>query len=274
MARVMDREMTILIKLGGSLITDKTEARSFRSDRVSRIAKQVIQLRDLIPDARIVIGHGSGSFGHVEAQKYNTVKGVYTAEERQGFSHVGAVAAELSLLVQNEFLAAGLPMLRFQPSSTLVSRDRRIESFDSRALSLALDQRFIPLIHGDIALDLRIGGTIISTESIFAHLAQPLGVDQIILLGEVAGVLNKNGELVPQITPGSFANVQSALAGSHGVDVTGGMSQKVKTMIDLARMHPSLNVIIADGRRDNLLRDLLVAGCHIGTRICVGGDSA
>lgn len=266
--------MTILIKLGGSLITDKTEARSFRSGRVSRIAKQVVQLRKLIPDVRIVIGHGSGSFGHVEARKHNTVKGVYTAEERQGFGQVGAVAAELSLLVQKEFLAAGLPTLRFQPSSTLVSRGGRIESFDSRALSLALDQRFIPLIHGDIALDRRIGGTIVSTESIFAHLVQPMGVDQIILLGEVAGVLNQNGELVPQITPGSLASVESALEGSQGVDVTGGMSQKVKTMIDLVRMHPSLNVIIADGRRDYVLQDLLIEGCHIGTRICVGCDSA
>lgn len=266
--------MTILIKLGGSLITDKTEARSFRSERVSRIVKQVVELRDLIPDVRIVIGHGSGSFGHVEARKYNTVEGVNTAEERHGLGQVGAVAAELSLLVQNEFLAAGLPTLRFQPSSTLVAREGRIESFDSRALSLALDECFIPLIHGDIALDRRIGGTIISTESIFAHLAQPLGVDRIILLGEVAGVLNQKGELVPQITPGSFANLRSALAGSHGVDVTGGMSQKVNTMIDLVRMHPSLNVIIADGRRDNLLRDLLVEGCQIGTRVCVGGDSA
>ncbi len=259
--------MTILIKLGGSLITDKTEAKSFRRERVSRIARQVRRLRNLSDGIRIVIGHGSGSFGHFEAQKYNTVAGLRSKRERQGFVQVGAVAAELSLLVQREFLGAGLPVMRFQPSSTVVASDKRIKSLDSSALCLALDQCLIPLIHGDIALDERIGGTIISTESLFAHLVQPLAVKQIILLGEVEGVLNHSGELVPQITPASIASVRSALAGSDGVDVTGGMLQKVETMIRLVREQPALQVIIADGSSDDALLDLLLKRRQIGTVI-------
>lgn len=259
--------MTILIKLGGSLITDKTEAKSFRRERVSRIASQIRRLRELNQAIRIVIGHGSGSFGHFEARKHNTIEGVYTDQERQGFAQVGAAAAELSLLVQRELLAGGLPVMRFQPSSTIVASGRQVKSFDSRALSLALDQSLIPLIHGDIALDERIGGTIISTESLFTHLIQPLGVKRIILLGEVAGVLNHSGELVPNITPASFPQVRSALAGSHGIDVTGGMLQKVETMLALVRQYPTLQVIIADGRLDDALVNLLANRVQIGTRV-------
>ena len=266
--------MTILIKLGGSLITDKTKAKTFRRDSAGRIARQVLRLRALDQGMRIVIGHGSGSFGHFEARKYNTVEGVHTNQERQGFVQVGAVAAELSLLVQNEFLAAGLPTMRFQPSTTIVASNRQIKAFDSRALSLALDQRLVPLIHGDIALDERIGGTIISTESLFAHLVQPLGVEQIILLGEVDGVLDYSRALVPHITPSSLPEIRYALAGSDGVDVTGGMLQKVESMIALVRACPSLEVIIANGSRDGILVDLLSNRLHFGTRICSDTSSS
>ena len=262
--------MTILIKLGGSLITDKTKAKSFRPESARRIARQLMRLRDHSQSYRIIIGHGSGSFGHFEARKYRTVDGVRNEREILGFAQVGAVAAELSLLVLSEFLAAGLPAMRFQPSSTLLASDKQIKSFDSRALATALDQKLIPLIHGDIALDERIGGTIISTEALFAHLVEQLGVQQIILLGEVDGVLDQNGELIPRITPNSLADVRTALAGSHGVDVTGGMLQKVETMVALARDHPLTSVIIADGRRDNVLVDLLIHRREIGTRICAG----
>ena len=260
--------MTTLIKFGGSLITDKNTARSFRRSAVMRLASQLRHLRSLEEERRIVIGHGSGSFGHHEAQKHNTAQGVYSEEDRVGFARVGAVATELSLLLLNELLAHGLPTMRFQPSTTLVANDHEIASFDNRALSVALEKQILPLVHGDIALDQIIGGTIISTEFIFAHLVEPLRVQEIILLGEVDGVFDQAGGVIPVITPHSLPGVLSALKGSRGVDVTGGMLQKVQTMVDLVQKHPSLNVIIGNGNRDDILIDLLVNRCNIGTRIC------
>lgn len=260
--------MTTLIKLGGSLITDKSEAKSFRSDIVRQVARQIARIRNTDAQQRIVLGHGSGSFGHFEARKHGTAEGVRTDQERLGFAQVGAVAAELSMLVLKELIAAGLPAMRFQPSSTIISRKRQIISFESKALSLALDKRLVPLIHGDIALDEAANGTIVSTESIFSHLVSPLQVQRIILLGEVAGVYDSGGELIPAITPSSFVGARSALAGSDGVDVTGGMRQKVETMVAIVREHPALEVTIADGRSDGVLLDLLVNRRRIGTRIC------
>lgn len=260
--------MTTLIKLGGSLITDKSQAKSFRADIVRQVARQIARIRESDGQRRIVIGHGSGSFGHFEARKYGTAAGVHSDQERLGFARVGAVAAELSMLVLKELIAAGLPAMRFQPSATIISRNRQIISFDGRALALALDKRIVPLIHGDIALDEATNGAIVSTESIFSHLAGPLKVKRIILLGEVEGVFDTRGRLIPAITPSSFGEARSALAGSDGVDVTGGMRQKVETMIDIVREHPALEIAIADGRREGVLLDLLVNRRKIGTRIC------
>lgn len=259
--------MTILIKLGGSLITDKRKVRSFRAGVARALAEQLSRLHEGNEKRRLIIGHGSGSFGHVEAQKHGTAQGVSTPQDRLGFARVGAIATELSLLLQNEFIAAGLPVMRFQPSSTTIANCGQIVSYDTRALSLALDKGLIPLLHGDVALDEAINGTIVSTESLFAYVAAPLKVSRIILLGEVDGVLDRRGAVIPLITPQSLGGALSALRGARGVDVTGGMRQKVKTMTALARAQPTLHVVIANGRREDILVDLLERQLQIGTRI-------
>lgn len=259
--------MTVLIKLGGSLVTDKGRARTFRRSVVREIARQLVELRAALPDTAIVLGHGSGSFGHFEAEKYATVDGVYTADQRLGFAKVGAVATELSQMILGELLSAGLPAMRFQPSSMFISRDRQVKAIAVEPIRLALKQGLAPLLHGDIALDLKIGGTIISTEAVFAGLVEPLGARQIILLGEVDGVLDESGRPIAAITPDSFERIAPVLGGSGGVDVTGGMRQKVTEMVGLVKAHSDLEVVIADGKVNNILLDLLTGSAAHGTRI-------
>ena len=260
--------MTVLIKLGGSLVTDKLRARSFRRAAVQNIARQLVELRAAQPERRIVVGHGSGSFGHFEAQQHDTASGVYSAEDRLGFAKVGAVATELSQLILGELLAAGLPAIRFQPSSMLSTSDRQIQKIAVTPLMLALEQQLLPLVHGDIALDARIGGTIVSTEALFAGLVEPLQAHQIVLLGDVDGVLDETGTPIALITPDLFPHITHLLGASGGVDVTGGMLQKVTEMIGLVQAHPGLEVIVANGNAGDILLDLLDGREAQGTIIC------
>ena len=263
--------MTTLIKLGGSLVTDKTQPKAFRRDAARDIAAQLAALRGRKPDLRIVLGHGSGSFGHVEARKYGTRDGVETAAQWLGFAKVGAVAVELSQLIQAELLAAELPVMRFQPSSMLQARGGWIDSFDSKPIEAALGAGLIPLIHGDIALDQQIGGTIISTESLFARLVEPLQASQIVLLGEVDGVLDAAGAVIPRISPASFPQVAGLLGEARGADVTGGMLQKAREMLDLVAKFPDLRVVIANGLHPNIINDLMTDSSTHCTRIEADG---
>ncbi len=260
--------MTTLIKLGGSLITQKDRPKHFRPAVVASIASQVRKIRQHQPELRLILGHGSGSFGHAEAAKHGTVHGVRADAERLGFAQVGAVATTLSQLVLAELIAAGLPAMRFQPSSFSRARNRKLEAIDASLLALALDQRLLPLVHGDIALDDAIGGTIISTEALFCALVGSLSVDEIILLGDVPGVLDRKGDVIPVITPHSYPSVVSQLGGASGFDVTGGMLQKVSTMVELLADFPRLNVVIAGGEQADILLDLLLRKRRRGTRIC------
>ncbi len=259
--------MTIMIKLGGSLITDKRRAKTFRRAAARGIAGQIKALH-AGGMQRLVLGHGSGSFGHFEAQKHNTVNGVASPAQWLGFARVGAVASELSLLLLEELLAADLPALRFQPSSMLSAREGQILAIETRPLALALENNLIPLLHGDVALDSAIGGTIISTEALFARLAAPLDVSEIILLGEVDGVLDQAGAVIPRISPSRLPRLRSLLGAASGVDVTGGMLQKVTEMLDLVATQPSLTVRIANGQRANILPDLILHRQPLGTFIC------
>ena len=262
--------MTVLIKLGGSLVTDKRREKVFHADIVRDIAEQLLQLRRLEPGMQLVIGHGSGSFGHHEARKHHTVSGVRNEQERLGFAHVGAVAAELSQLILREFLRAGLPALRFQPSSMLLTASGRIEKMETGPLALALEQNLLPVVHGDVAVDSEIGGTIVSTEAVFAQLVRSIPVETIVLLGDVDGVLDATGAVLPALTPATMPRFLGALGASRGVDVTGGMRQKVGEMVALVAAQPALKAHIANGRRANILIDLLVKRLPIGTCISAG----
>jgi isopentenyl phosphate kinase len=60
----------VLLKLGGSVITDKTRPFTARLDVIERLAAEIKNaLTDRGDDLRLIIGHGAGSFGHEAAAK-------------------------------------------------------------------------------------------------------------------------------------------------------------------------------------------------------------
>lgn len=71
--------MLTFVKLGGSLITDKRGEQAYRAEVMARTAAEIAQA--YATERPLLIGHGSGSFGHVAAQKYGTAQGVRTPEE-------------------------------------------------------------------------------------------------------------------------------------------------------------------------------------------------
>ena len=65
----------VFLKLGGSLITDKTKPYTVRMDKLGDLANQVARALQTHPDLLLILGHGSGSFGHTAAKKYGTRDG-------------------------------------------------------------------------------------------------------------------------------------------------------------------------------------------------------
>lgn len=259
--------MLVFVKLGGSLITDKRVENSFRADAAARAAAEIRSALAGDLDLRLLIGHGSGSFGHVAARQYGTMAGVHTPEQWRGFAHVATVAAELNHLMAKTLDSAGVPVWRMQPSASAVARDGVIESMALDPIRAALDHGLVPLVYGDVALDSVRGGTIISTETVFFYLAKRLPVQRILLLGEVDGVYDPQGAVIPTITPASLPEVERALGGSAGTDVTGGMETKVRDMVALVESIPNLTIRIMNGLTPGLLEAALLDRAQPGTMI-------
>ena len=99
----------IFLKLGGSLITEKATPRCARLDLIARLVTEIKQTKSRIRDLSLVLGHGSGSFGHFPAQKYGTRRGVGSLDGWQGFAEVWYEAATLNWILMDNLHTAGLP---------------------------------------------------------------------------------------------------------------------------------------------------------------------
>ena len=263
------KQELIFIKLGGSLITDKRKRETPRPHIITSIAQEIRTLLDDFPQFNLLLGHGSGSYGHWEAMNYGTRTGVSTQHQWQGFARVGAAASRLNRLVVDIFLKAGLPVLSLQPSASIRAESGAILEYNTQNIRQCLLHNIIPLIYGDVAFDISWGGTIFSTEDLFAFLTPKLKPTRIILLGNAAGVYNNQGQVISKITPLDFSEIEHHLHGSKYTDVTGGMADKVNRMVGLVKSHPNLKVQILSGQKSgNLIHTLKDNTYSPGTTIC------
>lgn len=259
----------IFLKLGGSLITDKTGIESVRADVLVRLAQEIQQARQARPDLQLVLGHGSGSFGHVAGARHGTRQGVHTAAEWMGFAEVSAAALRLNRLVVEALMAAGIPAISFAPSASVSCADGRITTIALHPLQYALQAGLLPVTHGDVAFDTVRGGTIVSTEEVMVALTEGgLRPSWLLLAGETAGVYDLDGHIIPQISAATLSQVEAALGGSRGADVTGGMVTKVQSMLALTAKIPALSVRIFSGLQPgNLYQVLCQPTANNGTKI-------
>lgn len=270
----------VYLKLGGSLITDKRRPETPRLGVIEQLAADIAEARRLRPSLQLVIGHGSGSFGHVAGQRYGTRDGVQNAEEWHGFAVTADAAARLNRIVTAALLAAGIPAWTIQPSVDLRCQDGVVVAGPEATVLSALTCGLVPVVHGDVALDGKRGGTIASTEEIFEWLAHHLPPSRLILLGEVDGIYDADPALDPtatrvrSITPETLAVVEAGLGHSHGVDVTGGMASKVAQSMQMVDRHQGLEIVVCSGLiPGNLRRTLIDPSMEIGTRIAASNDA-
>lgn len=251
--------MTLFLKLGGSLITDKTKPETVRQDVLRRSAAEIQTAVAQQPGIRLLIGHGSGSFGHVAAAKYGTRHGVATPDQWHGFAEVGTTAARLNKIVIDSLQQANLPAFTLQPSASVLCHNGRLVQIMSQPVQMALNAGLVPVIHGDVAFDSGQGGTIVSTEEVMMALAADIPPTWLLLAGETDGVYDAAGNRIPAISAQNFESIRGALGGSRGTDVTGGMVAKVESMLALVRQIPGLKVRIFSGLVSGNINTLISA---------------
>jgi isopentenyl phosphate kinase len=217
----------ILLKLGGSVITDKNADCVINHDQISRVASAISRAGT----RGIVIIHGAGSCGHPEAKHYRLDEGA-VAGQTDGIYVTHRAVSSLNEAVVENLRQAGIAAAGIHPFHTAVADKGRLLSFECRHLEKMLMLGMVPVIHGDVVMDLSRGACIISGDQLVRYLAVALGVNRVGLATDVPGVLD-GGRVVPVITPATAPAIQ--IGSSMHTDVTGGMRGKMNELLGLAK---------------------------------------
>ena len=259
-----------LIKLGGSLITNKSKPFTLHRKMLENVVAQIKQAHD--EGARLIVGHGQGSFAHVPAEKYRTMEGNINEESIYGAAVVEDVACQMNRIVVGEMLKQNIPAVTQQSASlfSLQTRESKPEISLNNVQSL-LSGGFVPVVYGDVLFTQDGNFTIYSTEKVLNNLALALRaagetIGKVIHCGETDGFL-KDGQVVPKITPETHQEMLSAMDKAKGFDVTGGMEHKVEMALNLAQEGID-SFIVGNNHGGNLYRTI-VGKDYIGTRISV-----
>ena len=262
----MDDQL-LFLKFGGSLITDKSQTEKAHTEVITNLLRDLQTYTAQHQGIRLILGHGSGSYGHHAAAKHNTRTGVTSPAQWQGFVEVWRSARKLNQVVLNAAETIGLPLISFPPSASLTAKEKHVLNWDIQPIEKALQAGLIPVIYGDVVFDEVLGGTIFSTEELFFHLASQLKPSRVLLAGKESAVfadypLNQT----PIRNIDKHAPLEEFIKQSESLDVTGGMRSKVAEMQALCRQSEHSKVEIFSANKPGELLSAL-NGLHSGTII-------
>lgn len=225
----------VVIKLGGSAITDKSNLKVANTVLLEKIARELVEAR--IPTS-ILIVHGGGSFGHPVAKKYAIQKGFTSLDQLEGFVETRIAMNQLNRLVIETFAAVGLPVVSISPASCVITHNGRIQTFFTAPIINLLQIGAIPVLFGDAVLDNKIGFAILSGDQLIVELAARFHAPRIVVGLTVNGLYKTNPDLDPTaefIEQLTISEMDKGLESAQEVgtvdDVTGGMRKKIEELI-------------------------------------------
>ncbi|MGM0591156.1 MAG: isopentenyl phosphate kinase [Halobacteriota archaeon] len=218
--------MLVVLKLGGSVVTDKERPETLDEDAL-------VATTDALASADVddlVLVHGGGSFGHHHAEAHGVTTDAGTTDAGAALAIHGAMG-RLNGRVVDALHARGVAALPVNPLS-VASRSAGGElALPLGSVETLLEEGFVPVLHGDVVAHAGHGVTVVSGDELVVSLASGLDADRVGLCSTVPGVLDANGDVVPEIH--TFDAVADALGESDATDVTGGMAAKVRALLEL-----------------------------------------
>lgn len=238
--------MKAIVKLGGSIITEKSVLMKPNKEIIERLARELAEIESG------VIVHGGGSFGHIKATRYGFKSG---CESRKFFTEIHIDMIKLNEIVASSLLEAGLnvisiPPHTFYPFGNLSS------------IKYYIENGFIPITYGDVYW--KDGkGWVISGDTLMLMLAEELKPELAIFVSNVDGIYTdlESGTPLKMITPAELTKLNIRDVD----DATGGLNQKLKIMFKIASL--GIRTLFINGLIENNLKNALTGKEFIGTVI-------
>jgi isopentenyl phosphate kinase len=247
----------IILKIGGSVITDKNGELAAKTDQINRIAEE-IKRADI---DNLIIVHGGGSFGHPTAKKWGIKEGLKDPTQKLGFAETHHVMTVLNGLLMDALIWHELPAVSYAPSICFVTENGRIKGCESQVLEKMMGMGFTPVLYGDAVLDEKMGFTILSGDQLVAYLAVKMKAEKIIMGVDTDGIYEADPKVDPTAKPYLRLNleqlkkVQAKIGKAQTTDITGGMAGKVAELIPAVEAGVKVQIINAT-RNLRVLRGL------------------
>ena len=219
----------IVLKLGGSVVTDKERSETLDGEALDAAADAVASALEAGVDDLVIV-HGGGSFGHHNASEH----GVTTTEGTHDAAAVLEIHGAMKTLngfVLQRLLERGVDAVPVHPFSTAYRDADGDLTVPTDQVATLLAEGFVPVLHGDVIAHSGRGATIVSGDELVAALARDLEADRIGLCSTVPGVLDDGDDVIERIS--AYEDVAPVLGDSEATDVTGGMAAKVQALLEL-----------------------------------------
>ncbi|MEX0649742.1 MAG: isopentenyl phosphate kinase [Candidatus Andersenbacteria bacterium] len=238
-----------IIKLGGSIITDKKSGKpAVLQDVITTICTELADALAASPDLRLVILHGAGSVGHPLAHEYDLINKPLNPKRLIGMGKTMANMRRLTHVITKALHQLHLPALPLQASSLgYMNEQGDFKLTGIRIIETILKTGGIPVLAGDTVVTLSGNVAIASADTLAVALAQTLQAQRILFFTDVDGVYDSfpptdKTQLIPSLSRQEIEGSPSS-AKVHATDVTGGMQGKLRALLPLQ----NIEVVIFNG---------------------------
>lgn len=263
----MSENKPLVLKIGGSVITDKNGELAARTEVINRLAEEIARAKI----NNLIVVHGGGSFGHPTAQKHGIREGLKEETQKVGFAETHHVMTVLNGLVMDALVWHDIPAVSVTPSSCVITENGRIKVFEDTAIKMLLKMGFAPVLYGDATLDEKLGFTVLSGDQLVAYLAAKFNACKIVIGVDTDGLYdadpktNKNAKLYTHLTLRELKEIQGKMAKPSAADVTGGMNGKLNELVPA--VEKGIPVTIVNASKPTHVYKALVGESVEGTSI-------
>jgi isopentenyl phosphate kinase len=236
-----------VLKIGGSVITDKSGELTPRTQDINRLADEIKSANV----QHLIIVHGGGSFGHPFAEKYSLNDGFKEESQRFGFAETHHLMTVLNGLFMDALVWRELPAVSISPSSCIITKAGRIQCFEETPLKILLKMGFLPVLYGDTVLDAKHGFAILSGDQLVSYIATRFNAERILIGVDVDGLYNadpkveKNAKMFKRLTLNELKKLQDAFSKPTACDVTGGMFGKMAELLPVVEKGIPVKIVNA-----------------------------
>jgi len=244
-----------LIKLGGSVITDKAKKYTFKKQIMDRLSLEIKK-----SNKEIILVHGAGSFGHILAKQHSLNQGLKNKSQIQGFSDTHVMVQQLNSHVLKSLHEKDIAAVSLPPHAILTLDDHKPLKMNYEIFNEYLTNGFTPVTFGDVVLDNALSFSICSGDLLIQLLAEYFKPEKVIFVLDEDGIytsnpkIDKNAKFIDKATTDELENLTTS-ANDHA-DVTKGMKGKIETIKNISQL--GISTILLNGNINNRLYDTLI----------------